>query len=207
MKSQDLLLLLKLHSVELHTSMRNAANAHVARLIEDLEEPTFHGWDEYDGTLAVTESISMRHLAISTGISKSEISNILQRCYHSGIAFKHRRTGNPVVNRKALAEFLIYGAKFIFPATLGKLARGIPTSFSAPVMDGKIFSAGDIPMVWPDPYGKDKGETLEPLHKSVPMAVKRDLVLYEILALFDVIRTGNPRETAVAADMISERIK
>jgi len=207
MKSQDILLLLKLHSIELHTSMKKASDAHVARLIEELEEPSFHGWGEEDTPKAIIDYISVRNLSLSTGIGKTEVGNIINRCIHSGIAFKNRRTGNPAVNRKALAEFLIYGAKFVFPATLGKMTRGIPTSFSAPVMDGKIFSTGETKMVWPDPFGREKGETLEPIYKSVPMAVKRDLVLYELLALFDVIRTGNPREAGVASDMIAGRLK
>ena len=136
----------------------------------------------------------MRHMSWTTGISKSEISNTLQWSYKS------------VVNKKALKEFLAYGAKYVFPAESRKLTRGIPTAAYAPVMDEIILSLGEIPLVWPDPYGNVKGESLEPIYKTVPMAVKRDPVLYELLALLDVIRVGSVREIPIAQKMLMERL-
>jgi hypothetical protein len=47
---------------------------------------------------------------------------------------------------------------------------------------------------------------VEPLFKSVPMSVRRDPVLYDLLALTDALRVGKPREQAVAAQMLADRM-
>jgi hypothetical protein len=212
MKSQDILLLLKIHCVDIHSMNKRGMNSYIDRLIE--KSDVSQGWQ--DEQLSVNEEslaanrelneLSMRHLSWTTGISKSEISSILQRSYKSGLAFKHSGTDKPAVNKKALKEFLAYGAKYVFPAESGKLTRGIPTAAYAPVMDEIILSLGEIPLVWPDPFGNVKGESLEPIYKTVPMAVKRDLVLYELLALLDVIRVGTAREIPIAQKMLMERL-
>lgn len=193
----------------MHSAGKKASNAHVSNLIQDMDNHITHGWRNEEDTgieLELSEQLSTRHLEWTTGISKSEISNILRRSYKSGLAFKQRGTDKPAVNKRALREFLAYGAKYVFPAEAGKITRGIPTSSNAPVMVEEILSLSDTPLVWPDPYGEVKGESLEPIYKTVPMAVKRDFVLYELLALLDVIRVGTVREVPIAQKMLMERL-
>src|SRR5690606_8269894 len=138
MKSQDILLLLKLISLE-------KSGAYAA-------------------------DYSVRHLEALTGISKSELSAALNRSIRVGLAARDRQSVTPKVNRKALLGFLLHGIKYVFPAKPAELVRGIPTAFAAPVMEGKVMSAGDVINVWPDATGNAKGQAIAPLFKSAPAA-------------------------------------
>lgn len=173
MKSQDILLLLKLIS---------------------LEQSNDPGVDHY----------SLRQLEVLTGISKSELSSVLNRCIGVGLVARDHKTGQPRVNRKALLGFLLHGIRYVFPVKPAGLVRGIPTAFAAPVMEGKVMTAGEEINVWPDPTGKAKGQAIAPLFKSVAKAVKEDAKLYEFLALVDAIRIGNAREARLAAQLLEQ---
>lgn len=145
---------------------------------------------------------SMRALAAETGISKSQVSLALQRCLEVGLVRKDRKTGVPRTNTRALFDFIVYGARYVFPAKPGEITRGIATAFAAPVLEGQLYSSGELLMVWPDARGNSKGQSIEPLFKSVPYAVRRDRELYAMLALVDAIRLGHPRESKLAARML-----
>lgn len=69
------------------------------------------------------------------------------------------------------------------------------------------MGAGDLVPVWPDPQGTAKGQAVEPLFKSVPIAVKGDLELYAMLALIDSIRLGQARERNVARDLLERHLR
>ena len=62
----------------------------------------------------------------------------------------------------------------------------------------------DSMMVWEDGYGLEKGQSVEPIHKAVPHAVRRDPILYALLALTDSIRIGHGREVALAQDLLRQ---
>jgi len=124
-----------------------------------------------------------------------------------GLAKIERKTGFPRVNVKALTEFIVYGLKYVFPAEVSEISRGIPTLFAAPVLKGKIMSAGNLIYIWPDTRGGYMGQSVAPLYKSVPMAVKLDPCLYEYLALVDAIRLGNAREVEVAKHELERKLK
>ncbi|MBV5337274.1 MAG: hypothetical protein J0653_04730 [Deltaproteobacteria bacterium] len=180
MKSQDIVLLLKL--VALQQQEKEATNSVTAA------------------------NYTVRGLAEATGISKSEVSNSLNRCTKIGLAKPDRKSNIPRTNVKALTEFIIYGLKYVFPAEVKEISRGIPTSFAAPVLQGKIMSAGELIYVWPDANGSKKGRAVTPLCKSVALAIAKDPLLYEYLALVDAVRLGNPREVEVAKQALSERL-
>ncbi|EWH02959.1 hypothetical protein Q427_05900 [Halomonas sp. BC04] len=147
---------------------------------------------------------SVRALAEETGISKSQVSLALQRCLQVSLARKDRKTGVPRANTKALFDFIVHGLRYVFPARPGEITRGIATSFAAPVLEGRLFSSGELVMVWPDARGNTKGQAVEPLFKSAPYAVRRDKELYAMLALVDAIRLGHPRESKLAANLLAE---
>ena len=63
-----------------------------------------------------------------------------------------------------------------------------------------------MPPVWPDPDGEVRGESLAPLHKSVPYAAKNDAQLYALLALVDAIRGGSARERDAARKELERRL-
>lgn len=217
MKSQDILLLLKLVSLhrleqkELFISMESYARS--AEIKEYSSHGEWRGWDLMDGdtylkpnSLSLQDRYSLRNLEAMTGISKTEASSALKRSIDVGLATIDRKTKLPRVNNRALFEFITFGIKYVFPASIGGLVRGIPTSFSAPVMSGKLMTAGETIYVWPDPVGKEMGQSVEPLYRSVPKAVKQDPELYKLLALIDAIRIGNPREAKVATGLMKEEL-
>lgn len=97
MKGQDILLLLKLASLE--NQQHSAEQA--------------------------AEHFSMRALEQSTCISKSEVSNALNRCIAAGLAKLERNSGIPRANTRALNEFLGHGLKYVFPVRPGPIVRGL----------------------------------------------------------------------------------
>src|SRR5690606_30358290 len=83
MKSQDILLLLKLLSME-----KSKAGG-------------------------LEQDYSVRQLEGLTGISKSELSAALNRCIYAGLAVRDIESNKPRVNRKALLGFLLNGIKYV----------------------------------------------------------------------------------------------
>lgn len=180
MKGQDIVILLKLISLDEQAGQKGCSRRE----------------DQY----------SVRSLADILGVSKSEVSNSINRIYDSGLAVKDRRSGLPKANVKAVYDFIVSGLKYVFPAKPGPLARGVATGFAAPVLEGKLLSAGETKFVWPDAEGRDSGQSIEPLFKSVPFAIRQDPLLYAYLALVDAIRLGNPREANIAKKELEIRL-
>ena len=186
MKSQDIVILLKLISLQEQEKEKG---------VETLRREA-QGEDPY----------SVRNLESSLGISKTEVNASINRSLASGIAAKDRDTGRAKPSRRSLQNFIVHGLKFVFPAKPGAMQRGIPTAFAAPVLKNALISAGSYIYVWPYASGRDMGQSVTPLFKSVPEAVQKDDRLYEYLALADAIRLGNQREAGLAAERLSERL-
>lgn len=87
------------------------------------------------------------------------------------------------------------------------MARGIPTAFAAAPLKKLLISGGQYIYVWPYAKGKEMGQSVEPLFKSVPEAVQHDDHLYEYLALVDAIRLGHQREVGFATDRLLGLLK
>lgn len=185
MKSQDIVILLKLVS---------------------LEQQKEEGGARPGGELHHEDPYSVRGLEAVLGISKTEVNASIKRSVSSGLAAKGRASGQVKPNRRNLYNFIVHGLKFVFPAKPGAMTRGIPTAFAAAPLKGHLISAGEYIYVWPYAKGKDKGQSVEPLFRSVPEAAQKDERLYEYLALVDAIRLGNQREAGLAADRLSERL-
>ena len=105
-----------------------------------------------------------------------------------------------------LIELLLHGARFVYPASTGPDARGVPTAWAAPPLQRVVISGEETAPVWPDPLGDVRGMAVEPLHPAVPDAARHDRRLWELLALFDSIRIGVPRDRALAGEMLEQRI-
>ncbi len=183
MKSQDIVILLKLALLYQGDSARDMPG---------------HG---------VAEASSARGLERSLGISKSEVNASINRSADAGLLIKDRKSGIPKANISALLELILHGLKYVFPVKPGALVRGMPTAAAAPVMQGALKSMGEHIYVWSDPQGEEMGQELKPLFKSVPHAARHDLELYDLLALVDAIRLGNPRESKVAQELLEQRLK
>jgi hypothetical protein len=176
MKSQDILILLKL--ISLHQSH------------------SVH-----------PEDFSVRALAASTGVSKTEVGASLKRSIDVGLAKLDRHSQLPVANSKALLDFIVSGLRYVFPAQPGAIARGLVTGFDAPGLEGLLSSAGQYQYIWPDANGSDKGQAISPLYKTAPYAAQQDPNLYQSMALVDAIRLGDPRELAVAKQELTKRLR
>ena len=106
----------------------------------------------------------------------------------------------------ALTEFLIFGLKYVFPAEPGAIAKGIPTAHSAIPIKEKIISSTES-NVWANSNGNSRGQSIEPLYKTVPDAAMDDQAFYELIALVDTIRIGKAREVQIAIDELNVRIR
>ena len=101
---------------------------------------------------------------------------------------------------------MIYGLKYVFPASPGKISRGIATAHSAKPISELIVASDDV-YVWACDDGNVKGQEIEPLYRNAIFAAREDEKLYEMLALVDVIRTGKAREFNLAVKELKKRIK
>lgn len=182
MKSQDIYILLKLVCLQQEEPYRSSVPADLA--------------DQY----------SVRGLSAALGVSKTEVNASIRRSIDVGMAIKDRKSGFPKANKKALLEFIIHGLKYVFPAKPAEIVRGVPTAFSAPALEDKLLSMGDYIYVWPYAEGREKGQSVQPLFKTVPKAALADDLLYEYLALVDAIRLGNPREANLAQELLEKRL-
>lgn len=151
------------------------------------------------------QSVGYPDLAAQTGLAPSAVHGAIKRAVAAGLAASRDR--RPAVLKPQLREFVLHGARYAFPAMHGKLVRGMPTAYAAPPLDRVIAPSADPVPVWPDKNGETRGVSLSPLYPSVPDAARRDLKLYELLALFDGIRAGHARERSIAQKMLEERMQ
>ena len=146
---------------------------------------------------------SQMSLAKELHISSRSVNEGLKRAAESRLYSPRSRK----VNSAALEQALVSGVRWYMPPVRGGLVRGMPTGWAGPPLDEKIIaSSDDLRPVWPDPEGEVMGLSLDPLHPSVPMAVKEDRPLYEVLTLVDALRDGRARERSLAAEEISKRL-
>ena len=195
MKSQDFLLMLKI--VSLGKKFTENVSWEQATLLE-AESPDYF--------FSQKSPFSIRGLADSVGVSKTEVSASLKRLEKLNLVHFHERNPKIRVNKKALLELIQYAVPYFFPAEISGITRGTPTSFAAPILQGKIMSAGELAYVWSDENGKVKGLQVSPLHPSVPKAIRFDEFLYNYLALVDGVRLGNPREKDFSMSLLIELI-
>jgi hypothetical protein len=144
-------------------------------------------------------------LADALGMSSSEVHASIGRAKIARLA--NLENERPTVIRSALKEFLLHGAKYAFPATLGTTTRGVPTAYAAPPLVTRISQSSEPPPVWPDAQGEQRGMGFHPLYPTAPFAAKRDRSLYELLALFDALRGGTARERQISSQLLSERLE
>lgn len=144
-------------------------------------------------------SWTYKSLSEAVGLSAASVHESVQRAIAAGFLNPRERR----VVRTAVEEFFVHGLRYILPPERGRVARGIATATSAPVFRSRM-AAQDIPLVWAFARGDVRGETLEPLHPSVPEAAGKDDKLYRLLAVADALRAGSPREREVAAEILKE---
>ena len=148
---------------------------------------------------------SLARMAADLLLSGSQVHAALNRLAAARLILKNARRSR--LNKSAAEEFLVHGAKYMFPAIRGGVTRGMLTSYAAPPLNRHISSGPDLQPVWPFAMGQHRGVSLEPLYKNVPLAARADPHLYELLALMDAIRDGRARERSLAEREIVKRIR
>ena len=144
-------------------------------------------------------------LAEQLAMSASEVHASAGRAVAARLV--HTADDHLHVTKAALKDFLLHGARYAFPATLGAATRGVPTAYAAPPLVTLVSQPQELPPVWPDPSGERRGMAFYPLYPTVPRAARVDRVLYECLALFDALRGGAARERQMATQLLSEKFK
>jgi hypothetical protein len=143
-------------------------------------------------------------LAAFTGLSMSEVHGALKRAVVARLLFFDEK--RPRVLLPAFKEFLFHGAKYAFPPARGSMVAGVPTAHATAPLNAHIAPSADPAPVWPFIEGSVRGMALIPLYPSAPAAALRSSTLYENLALFDAIRSGNARERTLAQRLLEERL-
>jgi hypothetical protein len=152
------------------------------------------------------ESWTYGALGEALGLSASQVHRSVRRATEAGLAVSKGR-GDWDVVPEALAEFAVHGVRYAFPAKMGAVRRGVPTSFGALPLSAQINAAPGEAPVWPSPEGQARGPSLSPLYRHVPEAALADPTLYELLALLDALRAGRSRERTLAQKLLSERLR
>lgn len=137
---------------------------------------------------------SQGRVAADIGVSPSTVNRALKRATEAKLYYPARKK----INLRSLEEALVYGARYFMAPKRGGEARGTPTAWAAPPLDAAIASSDPLPPVWPDPMGKTRGLSVEPLHPSAPKFALRDPDFYALLALVDALRMGDNRERNLA---------
>jgi len=140
-------------------------------------------------------------IASSISISQSEISEALNRCLIAKLIDNKKRN----VHINSLFEFLVYGLKYVFPAVPGAIVKGIATAHSAPPLK-EYFGQVKDNYVWTYARGKQRGQAIDPLYKTLPGVVEQDKLFYELLAITDTLRIGKAREIKIAVDELKKRL-
>lgn len=144
-------------------------------------------------------------LGAALAMSASEVHACVRRATASGLAVAPARgEWSPV--RPSLLEFVVHGARYVWPAALGPAKRGVPTSFGTEPLAGTLSAAAGEAPVWAHPSGSSKGPTLSPLYRTAPEAALADPALHRLLALLDALRAGRARERALAAQFIAREL-
>ena len=150
-------------------------------------------------------SWSFNKLALDLGMSPSEVHAAAKRVLSARLAIK--KDDKIIPNISNLEEFLLHGIQYVFVPERGELNRGMPTAYAAAPLASYFESYKELPPVWPDPEGEVRGESFSPLYKSVPVAAKNDLKLYQLLVLVDALRGGRARERDIAKKELKKRLE
>jgi len=205
LKSQDLLIALKLVALQVDQDLRQRA---VDQRISQLQQSDLSKLDEaiQEIDLEPLAEWTYRSISAATQISASEVNSAIQRAIKCNLLVKPDEKARPRPLKRSLLEFIEHGVRYVYPAERGEPTRGIPTAFAAPLFDDALALQGELPPVWKYAAGSSLGYSLSPIYKTAPLAAARDPILYELLVLVDVFRVGRQREKSLAHHLLKERL-
>lgn len=139
-------------------------------------------------------------------MSPSEVHASVKRAVAAGLAVAPARgIWSPVLPH--VLELMLHGVKYVWPAEVGPVKRGVPTAFGMqPLADELAVAPGEAP-VWAHPAGTAKGPALSPLYRTAPQAALKDPALHRLLALLDAVRIGRARERSLASRLLTAELK
>lgn len=138
------------------------------------------------------------HMAALLGVSKSTAHAGVARLEKSGLVHRLDRRGALAVARGPALEFLQFGVPYVYRAETVPKARGVPTGLAALATVADPDAPEATMMVWPSQLGDALGVGVKPLVPAAPDTSLRDPRLYHLLAIVDVLRTGDARERGYA---------
>lgn len=150
------------------------------------------------------EPKTLRALARELHVDHTLVHRALARAEEAGLY----RKASKEVNRPNLEELLTHAVRFIAPAELGELTRGVPAAWAAEPVSREISQSSDEPPpVWPDARGSVRGQALKALHPAAPRASEDNPELAGLLAIIDSLRAGDLRIRTVAAEELRETLR
>lgn len=147
------------------------------------------------------ESWTFRELASELAVDSAALHRSVGRLKQTKLLDADRK---PI--RTNLEEFLAHGLRYLVPAELGPLGRGIPTAWGAPPLANLVAVQDAEAPVWPDPNGDSRGPLLDPVAEGVPSLAKNDRGVGEWFALIDAVRIGRAREQRIAGEQLGKKI-
>jgi len=149
------------------------------------------------------EAFTLRGLAARLYVDHTLVHRALKRVEDAGL---YNETSKQV-NLANFEELAIHAARFIAPARLGALTRGLPAAWAAEPISKLIHQAqGEPPPVWPSALGIARGQALAPLHPAAVQA-SQDVPLVALLAIIDSLRAGDVRVRKVAATALRNTLR
>lgn len=146
-----------------------------------------------------SDKLAYAELGKAACLSASEAHAAVKRLQESALVNGDRRP----MRRNAM-EFLVHGLRYAFPLRpTGRMIRGTPTSYAAPVAS-KSFAATGLKPVWCGSSGDVFGQGCEPIYPTAPEAARRNPGLYDRLAVIDMLRGGRIRERQFAERKLQE---
>jgi hypothetical protein len=145
--------------------------------------------------------VPIHRLAGDLNMSPSEVHHAIHRGVEAHLVevVEHRNLAHEKrVNRAALLELCLTGLKYVFPVHPLSHARGMPTGWAAPMLQGTAAHPGVLPPVWPTEDGPVAGLAVPPLYRCVPDVARQDPTFYAMMAAVDALRTRCPRASRAA---------
>ena len=169
--------------------------------VEEGEESPYTSDSDHEDVTYEAKPWTYESLGALLDMSPSRIFESLEKLSVS--ALYHGKGLKGRVDKGALLQFILHGARYAFPAIKGGISRGIPTASSSFLFDGKDLiehteQRPDYAYVWPSPKGNARGTSIVPLCHQVVSSHAKNVQLNMALVHFDVLRVEGSRERKVA---------
>ncbi|MGH2834129.1 MAG: hypothetical protein ACRDK2_15260 [Solirubrobacteraceae bacterium] len=150
------------------------------------------------------DALTLRELAGRLHVDHTLVHRALKRSEAAGLYTASYKQ----VNRANFEELMTHAGRFIAPARLGELTRGVPAAWAAEPISTIIHQPEqEPPPVWPAALGAVRGQALEPLHPAAVQASQDTPALASLLSIIDSLRAGDIRVRKVAAQALHKTLK